>query len=285
MGEIKVRMEEELALRGLMPRSRKTYLFAVRKFVEFHGRSPVELGREEVRAYLVYLLEERKLTAASVNQAFCAIKFLYRHVLHRGSELEGLPVPRRVRSLPVILTRAEVGRILAMTDDLLYRTLFMTLYATGLRISEGCRLQVGDIDREAMRICVRGGKGGKDRVVFLSPRLLRRLEVYWWRHRPRPWLFGRRGGGKPLPIRGAQNAFQRSVREARIGKRVTAHSLRHAFATHLLEQGTSLRYIQQLLGHRNLNSTLIYTRLTAPQMRGVRSPFDTLVYEAPQLFR
>ena len=258
----------------------------MRKFVEYHGRSPAKLGQEEIRAYVIHLLEERKLARSSVNQALCALRFFYRHVLDRGGEVEGLVVQRqRARKLPVILTRAEVGRILAATEELLYRTLFMTLYATGLRIGEGCRLQVGDIDREAMRICVRGGKGGHDRAVLLSPRLLRRLEVYWWRCRPRPWLFSRRGADKPVPIRSAQRAFQRSVAAAGVEKKASAHSLRHAFATHLLEQGASLRYIQQLLGHRNLTSTLIYTRLTDSQTRGVRSPFDTLVYEAPQLFR
>jgi integrase len=207
-------------------------------------------------------------------------------VLDRGEEIDDLRVRRpRGKKLPVILTRGEIGRLLAATENRIYRTLFMTLYATGLRLGEGCRLQVGDIDRESMRVCVRDGKGGKDRAVLLSPRLLRILEAYWWSYRPRPWLFIRPGTAKPLPVRSSQRAFKKSVQAAGIEKQVSPHSLRHAFATHLLEQGTSLRYIQALLGHRNLTSTLIYTRLTDSQAGGVRSPFDSLVYEAPHLFR
>ncbi|MCB1055428.1 MAG: tyrosine-type recombinase/integrase [Acidobacteria bacterium] len=285
MGKLKTKMEEEMALRGLRPRSQKSYLYAVRKFVEHYGRSPRTLGQREVRAYLIYLLKDRQLSDSTVNQALHALKFFYRHVLERGEVVEDLVVKRqRRRKLPVILTREEVERILSATEGLLYQTLFMTLYATGLRLGEGRRLRVEDIDREAMRICVRDGKGGQDRAVMLSPRLLYHLETYWWRCRPRPWLFARPGADQPIATRSAQRAFQRSVAAAGIEKKVSAHSLRHAFATHLLEQGTSLLYIQQLLGHRNLTSTMIYTRLTETQTSGVRSPFDTLIGEAPERF-
>ena len=154
MGKLHSRMDEEMVLRGLRPRSRQIYLAAVRKYIEFHGRSPRVLGKEEVRRYVVHLLQERKLSRSSVNQAFCAIKFFYRHVLGRGEEIEELRVRRpRGKTLPVILTRGEIGRILAATENRIYRTLFMTMYATGLRIGEGCRLQVGDIHRVLNENC------------------------------------------------------------------------------------------------------------------------------------
>ncbi|MCH9647621.1 MAG: site-specific integrase [Deltaproteobacteria bacterium] len=286
MGKLHTRMEEEMVLRGLRSRTRQVYLAAVRKFIEFHGQSPRNLGTEEIRAYTVHLLQERRLSRSSANQAVCAIKFFYSNVLKRSEEVAEIRVRRRRgKKLPTIMTRAEVGRILSATENRIYQTLFMTLYATGLRIGEGCRLQVGDINRESMRISVRDGKGGNDRTVLLSPRLLSILETYWWSYRPRLWLFARGGAATPLPVRSSQRAFQRSVALAGIAKRVSVHSLRHAFATHLLEQGTSIRYIQELLGHRNLSSTVIYTRVTDSQTSGVRSPFDSLVYEAPQLFR
>jgi site-specific recombinase XerD len=272
-------MREEMTLRGFRPSTHTSYLYWAKNFVRFHGRSPLELGKEEIRRYLLHLLDERKLARASVNQALCALLFLYRQVLGRSGQIVDFVLPRvKGKKLPVVLSRNEVLRLLQAADKPMYRTLFMTLYSGGLRLGEGCRLQVTDIDRERMQIQIRDAKGGKDRHVMLSRRLLETLRRHWRIYRPKTWLFHSHGNpSKAISTRRAQRAFQRARKAARIAKPATPHTLRHSFAIHLLEQGANIRYIQKLLGHRSLSSTLIYTRVTGEHVLQVQSPLDTMI--------
>jgi site-specific recombinase XerD len=278
MGELRERMREEMKLRGLRPSTIKAYLASIRGFVRFHGLSPVDLGKEEIRKYLLHLLEERKLSRSTVNQILCGLRFLYCDVLQTPEKVAGFHFPRqRGKKLPVVLSQAEVLRLFEAAHEPIYRTLFMTLYAAGLRIGEACRLKISDIDPDRMQILIRDAKGGKDRQVILSRRLLEALRSHWRQYRPKVWLFcGRGKEEKPLPLRRAQRAFQRARREAKINKAATPHSLRHSFATHLLEQGANIRYIQQLLGHKSVQTTLIYTQFTGEHVLQIRSPLDTL---------
>lgn len=282
MTEMRRRMEEELKLRGCSPRTHEAYVFWVRRFAEHYHRSPEHMGTREVRAFLVHLLETRKLSRSSLVQAFCALKFFYVHVLHRPFELEDLCLPKGKRKLPVVLSEPEVKRLLNAAEDLREQTILMTLYSAGLRLSELLNLEVRDIDSTKMQIRVRQGKGAKDRNVVLSQTLLSGLRIYFRQYRPESWLFY-----GPTPQKGLQERFvQRMVRrlsqKAGLRPGVTTHTLRHSFATHLLEHGTELVYIQELLGHRSLKTTLLYARVSPRSLSKVTSPLDWLDWRVPE---
>ena len=284
MTEMRRRMEEELKLQGCSPRTNKTYLSWVARFAKHFHRSPEQLGGEQVRAFLVDLLEQGKLSRSSLVQAFCALKFFYVHVLHRPFELEDLVFPRRGRRpLPRVLSQSEVRQLLDSASDLKEQTILMTLYSTGLRLKELVNLEVKDIDSDKMQIRVRQGKGAKDRNVLLSPTLLDVLRRYFRCYRPVSHLFYGQSPQQPL----AERYVQRLVRwlSAKAGLRagVTTHTLRHSFATHLLEQGTELPYIQELLGHKSIKTTMLYTRVSPSALRKVISPLDRLDWRAPEL--
>jgi len=274
-------MEEELRLRGLRPRTRKTYLYAVRRFAEFHRQRPDELGREDVRAYLVHLARDRELSPNTINQSLCALRFFYVEVLRRPEVMEGFRSPKkRTRRLPVVLSRPELARLFAASGiDLKYQTLWMTIYSAGLRVAEARTLHVADIDSEAMQIRVREGKGDRQRLVMLSERLLGQLRRYWQVYRPSKWLFYGSEQDRPLETRSIQRQFQRDLARAEVTRRASLHSLRHSFATHLLEQGTPLPYIQALLGHSSLKSTLIYARVRRTGATSVKSPLEEIASE------
>lgn len=282
MTEMRRRMEEELRLRGYSPRTQKSYVLWVRRLAEYYHRGPERLGSQEVRAFLVHLLDQ-KLSRSSLVQAFCALKFFYVHVLHRPYEVEDLSFPKKKRKLPVVLSEPEVKRLLDAAEDLQERTILMTLYSSGLRLGELTNLQVRDIDSVKMQIRVRQGKGAKDRNVVLSPTLLAGLRCYFRQYRPESWLFY----GQTPQLRLADRVVQRMVRrlseKAGLRPRVTTHTLRHSFATHLLEHGTEVVYIQELLGHRSLKSTLLYTRISPRALGKVTSPLDRLDWKAPGL--
>jgi len=280
MTEMRRRMEEELKLRGYSPRTRASYVLWVRRLAEHYHRGPEHLGAEEVRAFLVHLLEQ-KLSRSSLVQAFCALKFFYVHVLHRPYEVENLIFPKRKRKLPVVLSEPEVKRLLNAAEDLQEQTILMTLYSSGLRLSELTNLQVGDIDSIKMQIRVRQGKGAKDRNVVLSPTLLTGLRRYFRQYRPESWLFYGQTPQHRLADRVVQRMVRRLSEKAGLRPGVTTHTLRHSFATHLLEHGTEVVYIQELLGHRNLKSTLLYTRISPRALGKVTSPLDRLDWKAP----
>ena len=276
MSQLRRRMEEELKLRGYSPATIKAYVLSVRKFAEFHGRSPEQMGAEQARAYVLDLLEVQKLSRSTVIQAICGLRFFYRQVLRRPCEVGRLVYPKRKRKLPVVLTEAEVNHLVEASSDLREQAILMTLYSAGLRLGELIALQPADIDSAAMRIRVRAGKGGKERRVMLSETLLTGLRRYFRQYRPERWLFYGRSPQEPISPRAVQKLVASAAVRAGLRKRVSPHVLRHSFATHLLEHGTNLRYIQELLGHRSLKTTMVYTHVSPRALGQVVSPLDRL---------
>jgi len=281
MTKLRQAMMEAMLLRGFSERTKESYIRGVRGIAAYYHLSPDALSNEQVRRYLLYLLDERKLAYSSANLALNAIRFLFREVLHRPRNEIDLPGPRQPQRLPEILSREEVGRILEAATDLRHKTLLMTTYAAGLRVSELCHLRIKDIDSDRMGIRVEQGKGAKDRYTLLSPHLLEQLRRYWRTYQPNEWLFVHRNGTDPLPVETVQRSFYRARDKAGIRKRGGVHSLRHAFATHLLEAGVDIHTIQKLLGHRSIQSTLRYFHLAQVKLLGTRSPLD-LLEQVPQ---
>jgi integrase/recombinase XerD len=277
MTPLRKRMTEELELRGVSPKTLKLYVDCVARFARHFGKSPEKLGTEEVRTYLLYLIHERKVAWGTYKQALAALRFLYRWVLNRGEIVQDIRTPRPERRLPVVLSFDEVHRFFAAIPSFKHRTLLMLAYASGLRLSEAARVRVSDIDSQRMVLRVVQGKRKKDRYTILSPLLLEMLRHYWWAARPKDYLFPGRG----QTGLGRSSTVQRACIEARqragLGKKVTPHTLRHSFATHLLEAGTELRVIQELLGHASPRTTAIYTHVSTKLISQTKSPLDLLV--------
>lgn len=280
MGALRRRMEEELRLRGMSEKTVVTYVGIVRRFAEHYGRSPDRLGREEVRTFLLYLTEDRQLAPSSVNQALSALRFFYVDVLGRDLAVMRLPRPKRKETLPVVLTEAEVARLLGAPMPLKIRSILMTLYSAALRLGEATRLAPTDVDSESMTLRIRDGKGGRDRTVMLSGKLLLVLREYWKLYRPRRWLFYGKTKERPIDPRTVQRRITLVAQSVGLRKRVTPHTLRHSCATHLMEQGASLRHIQELLGHKSVRTTQRYTRISPGRVAAVLSPLDRLPLEA-----
>jgi integrase/recombinase XerD len=276
MTPLRQRMIQDLQLRNLAPNTQQAYVRAVAKVAQHFHKSPDLLSAEEVRSYLVYLVEEKHASADSYIQVLAALRFLFNVTLRRKEVLEGIPRPRSVKKLPVVLSMEEVAQFFAAIRNLKHRALMMTIYAGGLRVSEVVSLRVTDIDSQRMLIRIRQGKGRKDRYVNLSTRLLEVLREYWRVYRPSAWLFPGKPPTRPMS-RGAVNRLCQQLRaRAHIVKRLTPHTLRHSFATHLLEAGTDLRTIQILLGHRSLKTTARYTHVSEKTLRSAPSLLDLL---------
>ncbi len=270
------RLGEVLRIRGYCPATVKSYTACTRGFLMYSPYPVSQIDSEVVHQYLVHLKDERKLSGSTINQALCAIRFLFLEVLHRPWELEHFRCHRTPRRFPVTLTRGEIHALLAAVHNLKHLAILMVLYSAGLRLSEATHLQVGDIDSETMRIFIRKGKGQKDRYVMLSKRLLEILRDYWKSYRPKGWLFPGKDPRQPISPTSVQKVVARARKAARIEKKATPHSLRHSFAVHLLESGTNLKYIQDLLGHSSINSTMIYLKLAPECAEAVQSPLDVL---------
>lgn len=285
MGQVKDRMESEMKLRGFSPHTSRCYLGCARDFVRHMRRPPAELGKEEIRNYLLYLLNEKQVSSSYFNQALAALRFLYQHVLERGWEIEKIPFQKKRLRLPVVLSTQEVQSIFTAVRNLKHRLCLMTSYAAGLRLSEVISLQPHDIDSARMLIRVRDGKGRKDRYVMLAQFLLISLREYWKIYKPGPWLFPGRATTKPAHIssRSLQHVFQKARIKAGIHKPASFHSLRHSFATHLLEAGTGIHHIRLFLGHRSIQTTLIYTHVTPASLANIVSPLDRLNGISPPL--
>jgi site-specific recombinase XerD len=276
------RLAEEFALRGTPRNTQITYRGCIERFEHFHGASATRLGQRHVRQFLLHLVEERKLSAITHNVYAAALSFLYAYVLGRRRVVVDLPRRKTARTLPAVLTSAEVQAVLAALPPR-HRAVLMVAYGAGLRISEACTLHIQDIDSNAGVIHVRNAKRQRDRDVMSSPRLLEELRQYWrLRRPPGPELFpGRAGAGTTLTRAAVQKAMQqalakRGLTRARTGRRITPHTLRHSFATHLLEQGTDLRTLQVLLGHASLSSTTRYVHVSTARLASVKSPLDRL---------
>jgi site-specific recombinase XerD len=275
MSPLRRRMTEDMTVRNLSPATQRSYLHAVSKFSRYFGRSPDRLGLEDVRAFQVHLVSTG-ISWPALNQTVCALRFFYGVTLGHGEVPERIPYAREPYKLPVVLNADEVVRFLEAVPSLKTRAALTTAYAAGLRASEAVGLKVGDID---MVIRVEHGKGGKDRTVMLSAQLLGILRTYWRLARPSHWLFPGRDETKPIDVQVLHSACRSACAAAGLAKRVTVHTLRHSFATHLLENGTDIRIIQVLLGHANLSSTARYTQVSNGLIRRTQSPLDRLTLE------
>jgi site-specific recombinase XerD len=263
-------MIEDMQLRGLSERTQWAYVTAVRQLAEHYGKSPDQIGDKELRQYFLYLTNEKKASRSTCTVALCAFKFLYEQTLKQEWSTLNLVRPPREKKLPVVLSIEEVHRILGSVRRPYYRVYLSTIYSCGLRLQEGLQLQVPDIDSDRMLLHVRQGKGRKDRYVPLPVRTLALLRDYWATHRHPVWLFPAKArGGLPQPTatdpmarRSVQYAFRMALKDSGIHKRATIHTLRHSWATHLLEAGVNLRLIQSYLGHNSPSTTSRYTHLT-----------------------
>jgi integrase/recombinase XerD len=269
------RMIEDMMVRNLSPATQRSYLHAVTKFSRYFGRSPDRLGLEDVRAFQVHLVSSG-LSWPALNQTVCALRFFFGITLGFGTIPERIPYARTPAKLPAILNGEEIVRFLEAVPGLKARTALTTAYAAGLRASEAVHLKLGDIDGERGIIRVEHGKGGKDRNVMLSAQLLAILRAYWRLARPAVWFFPGRDETKPIDVQVLHSACRSALAVAGIDKRVTVHTLRHSFATHLLENGTDIRIIQVLLGHNNLSTTARYTKVSNTLIRSTISPLDRL---------
>ena len=265
-----------MRLRKLSTHTCAAYERAVAQFARHYRRSPDRLDLGDVRAYLLHLVRDCHISPSTFNQVRCALRFFYRVTLGRDDVPASIVPARQPHTLPVVLSGDEVARLFAAIGNLKHRAILMTTYAAGLRVSEVARLRVEDIDSQRMVIHVRQGKGQKDRYVMLSPRLLEILRNYWKAVRPRGYLFPGTAPDQPIAVNSVHKACARAAGYAQLGKHVTVHTLRHSFATHLLEAGTDLRTIQVLLGHRSFNTTARYVHVATASLASTRSPLDRL---------
>ena len=276
MTPLRQRMIEDMQVRNLSPHTIDYYVRQVALFARYFKRSPELLGLDEIRAYQLHLVHERKLAWGSFNQAVCALRFLYRKTLGRDWDIESIPFAKQPKKLPLVLSQDQVRAVLAAIANPQNRVIAMTLYAAGLRVSEAVSLRIADIDSKRMLLHVVQGKGRKDRLVTLSPLLLHHLRCHYQRYRPRHWLFPSRTYPDRHITRDAVANAITAVRHVVGGKPVSPHTLRHCFATHLLESGTDLRTVQALLGHASIRSTVIYTHVTRKRITAVESPLESL---------
>lgn len=282
---LRQRMIDDMTLRGIRPITQKTYLRAVRGCCTYMRRRPEDLSAEDARSFLLHL-QSRALSIGTINGHSAALRFFLRVTLGRSAEIDRVPILKERRTLPVVLTPEEVARIIAAAPGLKYQTALSVTYGAGLRASETASLKVANIDNRAMTLSIEQGKGRKDRKAKLSPQLLHVLRRWWQVARPQVWLFPSRIGVlNPISARQLSRQFLNAVEAAEIAKpgRVTLHTLRHSFATHLLEAGTDIRVIQVMLGHSKLETTSIYTQVSPKLLQDANSPFDSLPkIEPPQ---
>lgn len=273
---LRQRMIDDMKLRNMSEGTQKQYVWAVAKFALFHHQSPDRLGMDEIRAYQLYLINEKEVAFSTLNIVVCALRFFYRATLHKEWVVDHVVYAKRAKKLPVVLSLDEVAQYLEPIDNIKHRAMIVTAYATGMRRSEVARLKVTDIDSKRMVIRVEMGKGKKDRYVMLSPSLLVLLRAYWTVVRPVHWLFP---GAKPerhILAESIGKACTKAHRASGLEKKVTAHTLRHSFATHLLEAGTNVRVIQVLLGHSSLATTTKYMHVATSTVCATPSPLEQL---------
>jgi integrase/recombinase XerD len=274
MGKLKDQMVMEMELRNFSDKTIKAYLGHMVCYTKKFGKSPADLGDDEIRHYLHYLLKERQVSWSNINIAYSSLKFFYTRVLHRRWNVDHIPRPKKEKRLPNVLSYSELERLFEVTSNMKHRLIFKTAYAGGLRVGEVSSLKVSDIDSGRMVIRIDQGKGNKDRYTILSQQLLPDLRSYWREYRPTSWLFFGREKQRAINPGTIQRAFKTACQKAGITKPVTPHVLRHSFATHFLEQGGNLIKLQQLLGHRYLQTTLTYVHIQQRDFRRVFSPFD-----------
>ena len=280
MTELRRRMDEDMTVRGMAERTREAYLWAVAGLATFYRRSPDRISDEEIQAYLLHLIRERKRSWSTCNIVVHGLRFFFHTTLKRDRTSFSIPSMRQPGRLPALLSRDEVQRLIAHATNEKYRTMMLTAYAAGLRLNEVLHLRVSDIDSARMTIRVEQGKGGKDRYTILSATLLEALRAYWRACRPTTWLFPGRGE-RPMDPSALQRAYGVAKRRAGLTKSGGIHALRHAFATHLLEAGVDLHTIQRLLGHKSITTTTRYWHLTHASLTTQIARLDLLTAVAP----
>lgn len=276
MGRLHDQMKRDLELKNYSPKTRSCYLASVKSFVLHFHRSPDQLADQEIREYLHYLIQKKKVSQSTISQSYSALKFFYETTLKRDWNGFRIPRVKMGKRLPVVLSQQEIQAIFSATRNLKHRALLMTIYSAGLRVSEVVHLKVSDIDSQRMVIRVQQGKGAKDRYTLLAQRTLEVLRDYWRAYRPEEWLFPGQPAKGSLSVSSVQKVFGKVLHETGIKKHATVHTLRHSFATHLLEGGTDLYQIQRLLGHTTPKTTTIYLHLSRKDLGGVSSPIDHL---------
>lgn len=282
MTALRNRMLEDMQIRNLALNTQTSYLLQVSQFARYFGKSPELLGREEIRAYQLYLTQEKKLSPGSITIAVSALRFLYNVTLRRDWKPQDIiPAPKTPKKLPIILSPEEVLQFLSCVTASNHHAILTCCYAAGLRISEAIALQVPHIDSQRMMIRVEQGKGQKDRYVMLSPKLLETLRSWWRQERPQPWLFPGSIPGMHITRGAVEVACQEAQQQSGIPKPITPHTMRHCFAVHLLEQGVDVRTIQLLLGHRSLATTARYLRIATTKVCSTTSPLDLLPRPLP----
>lgn len=278
-------MLDELQRRNYAQNTVRSYIHAVEEFADYFRRPPDELGPEHIRAYQVHLFRDRKLAPGTVEQQAAALRFLFVKTLRRPYLPDHIPLPKRQRPLPTVLSQDEVARLIDSASNLMHRAILVTLYSTGLRRAELCSLKVADIDSDRMMIHVRQGKGSRDRDVLLSPKLLQTLREYWRWMKPKTFLFpgmvNNWRADVPINHKVVWCAVREAAERAGIQKRVSPHTLRHTFATHMLEAGADLRTIQVLLGHAKLADTTLYLHLSRRHLQAVSSPIEAVELSNP----
>ena len=273
------RMESDMRLRDLRPRTIEGYLLAIRLFIERVDKEPERLSEEDIRAYVLHLRDDKHQAPSSINIAICALRFFFNFTLERDFEVFNLLRVHRTRVLPVVLSREEVRRLLAVVRHPVRRMLLTTIYALGLRIGEGLHLEKSHIDGARGMVWIRDGKGGRDRRVPLPNPVLMKLRRYWKHDRPQspsPLLFVSAEGGT-IHDTTIQKTFKIAQEEARLSRRATVHTLRHSYATHLVENGISLRTIQDILGHKSMKTTEVYLHVTLPGTEHLQEVLDRLM--------
>ena len=277
MGQLRDQMDGDLRLRGLSEVTRTEYLRCAAHFAAYYRVSPGQLGAEDVRSYLLHLVEEQHFSPSNMKIHIAAIKFLFSVTLNRPEVVDRVRFPKVPQNMLDIPSPTEVAAVLSELTSPVYRALLFCAYGSGLRVSEACNLCVGDIDSKRMVIIVRNGKGGRDRYAMLSPILLDSLRNFYREvHPPQPYLFQGKVAGQPVPVQGVQTALRAALKRSGVSKRITPHSLRHSFATHSLEAGTDLRVIQVLLGHANIRSTVRYVHVSTTTIAKTKSPLDAI---------
>ena len=275
-GEILEEVVKVMVMKGYSENTRRLYKSMMNSYLEYYrDKDPKGITEEEIREYLLYLIEKRKVSNSYQNQAINAIKFYYEKVLGRPVRTYYVERPKREKRLPEVLSEEEVRKLLNSVDNLKHKCILSITYSAGLRISEVLKLKAGDIDSKRNYVIIRQGKGKKDRYSLLSAKVLELLRQYYIEYQPKEWLFEGQFGGQ-YGVTSIHNILKAAVKKAGIKKRVTMHTLRHSFATHLLERGTDIRYIQTLLGHESSRTTEIYTHITQRGLGKIKSPLDDL---------
>jgi len=269
--------EQELKLRGYTHKTRKNYLGHLERFEKYIGKNLLSVTEKDIKEYLLLIIDEKDMSFSYGSQAVSSLKFFYGEILKKTAITQHIPRPRKEKKLPSVLSKEEVIKLLDSVENLKHKAILYLVYSAGLRVGEVIRLRIEDIDSKRMLIHVKQGKGRKDRYTLLSNVALDVLRQYAKKYRPESWLFHGEDETRYLTDRSVQRAFEKARDKAGITKNATVHTLRHSFATHLLENGTDLRYIQELLGHQSSKTTEIYTHVTQKSISNIESPLDRIL--------